>query len=618
VNQFYAICFILILHSPFLAPAAGFSCRDEVKSSDLETFRADLGLDSINYKYLEVLFNAYKASKESKSAESSSVLLIADRSDLDANRINSNMVVPTAVASSQLMRTIPVTQYSHVKSQKENYEVHSKKTRFWVKKLMAGTGSGIVRIEFLKEIYSRLGKKGPIKIGSKGTDLHAEVEINGQVHLLSIAELQILQLLVQSDQFKQVIFHDVVSNETVDSISATWNRHDQLFGGKSLLQLATEKGESRTQPTVQFHIPTVGPDGKLTKERTAPAGHGLFAIEAIDAALQNKLPKSDKEDSLIGVIGNGEDLMSTPSADIVGWMSKDKSPIVMVTTEKTDLDRQGGQIAIGFNSKGLGYVTIVEKAQAESASKNGYPDQLDLFFKLGLRPGDEKAMFNTNMVLLNFKVLQPKLRQLADRVGGNDKLLALIAPDLIKNPKKQTDANGNSKVFEQLEGAMGSVILKLDRVYRENFNGEPLVHFLNIGKEDRTQFFAPIKSAFDFFMQFYSDRFKVDALAFKIVDQRPGSIPKVTLNDDFYKEAANVLKAFKDTKIIGLDELQIDGVVTVSGLELVGTVKVINKSGLPVNLTTTLQNLNFQSNRLKEVSIEIDSNGQVAIRGLKL
>lgn len=609
---------IIVLLFALQSFSADPNCRStiHIQSNELDRFRVELKLDEINFKYLEVLVSAYNSSKKSQAAESNSVLLIADHSDLSSNRIKTNMVVPTAVARPELMKTIPVTHYSQVKSQADDLLKYSMKTRFWVKKLMAGTGSGIVRVEFLKEIYSRLGKKGPIKIGSKGTDLHAEVEINGEIHLLSIAELQILQLLSQSNQYKQVIFQDVVSVETVDSISNTWNKQNSLLNGKNLLQLATEKGAMRTQPTVQYHIPTVGPDGQLTTERVAPAGHGLFAIEAIDAVLNNKLPITEKNDSLIGVIGNGEDLMSTPSADIVGWMSKEKSPIVMVTTEKTDLDRQGGQIAIGYNLKGQSYVTIVEKAQAESASKNGHPEQLELFYKLGLRPGDEKAMFNTNMVLINFKVLQPKIRKLSERVGGNEKLMALIAPDLIKNSKKQTDANGNVKVFEQLEGAMGSVILKLDRVYRENFNGEPLVHFLNIDKEERTQFFAPIKSAFDFFMQFYSDRFKIDGHAFKVVDQRPGSIPKVTLSDDYYKEAANVLKAFKNTKIIGLDELQIDGVVSLANLELVGKIKINNKSGQFVDLNQLLRKQGYLNPLLKNLDIVVEESGKLTIIGI--
>ncbi|MBL7543098.1 MAG: UTP--glucose-1-phosphate uridylyltransferase [Bdellovibrionaceae bacterium] len=587
----------------------------------LAKVQESLGLDEINFKYLQVLMKAYGESK--KSTQTNSVLVIADRHNLAEALGKTSMVVPTAIASSDLMRSVPVTNYSKIMSRKSEYESVTTDVKFWVKKLMAGTGSGIVRVEFLKDIYQKLGKSGSIKIGSKGTDLHAEVIIDGQSHILNIAELQILQLLAQSEKYRQVIFHDVVSNETQSSIAATWSKPSSVLGGKTLAEVANVKGDVRSGPTVQFHIPTIDSAGYLTRERSAPAGHGLFAIEAIDATLRRKLPQTKNGEKLIGIIGNGEDLMSTPSQDIIGWMAKENLPLVMVTTEKTNLDKQGGQIAIGFNSKGQEYVTIVEKAQAETAAKNGFPEQTDLFFKLGLRPTDNKAMFNTNMVLVNYNALQPKLLKLAGKVGGNDKLLERVAPDLITNTKTQVGVDGIKKSFVQLEGAMGSVVLKLDRLYRENFDGEPLVHFLNIEKDHRTEYFAPIKTAFDFFMQFYSDRFIVDGQAFKIIDQRPGSIPKVTLADEFYKEAANTLNAFKDTKILELDELTIDGFVkedkTVSGtvllpgMKLVGTVRIKNLSGRPVNLPMLLKQNSQENKTLKNVSVVIDAQGGLAI-----
>lgn len=588
---------------------------DQVNPAHLAEVQTWLGLDAINFKYLQVLMGAFAQSK--KPGKTDSFILIADHGNVADAAGKPNMVIPTAIASAQQMKSVPVTQYSDIHAQKSEYQAAAKDVKFWVKKLMAGTGSGITRVEFLKQVYAKLGKSGSVKIGSKGTDLHAEVVIDGQSHLLSIAELQILQLLAQSEKYRQVIFHDVVSTETQASIDATWTKTSQLLSGKSLAQAAKETGETRIGPTVQNHIPTIDSSGSLTRERMAPAGHGLFAIEAILSTLQKKNPKADKGEALIGVIGNGEDLMSTPSPEIIGWMAKQNVPLVMVTTEKTELDKQGGQIAIGFNSTGMAYATIVEKAQAEASSKNGHPEQIDLFYKLGLRENDSKAMFNTNMVLINYKVLEPKLEKLAAKVGGNEKLLSLVAPDLIANGKEQKSADGIVKVFTQLEGAMGSVVLKLDRLYRENFAGEPLVHFLNIGKENRTEFFAPIKTAFDFFMQFYSDRFEVDGKAFTIVDQRPGFIPKVTLSSEYYKEAANVLSSFKGTKVIELDELVIEGLASVEGLKLSGKVVIKNNSGQMVHIPSLLKANLHKGSELKNVNIVIDSEGHLMITAIK-
>lgn len=584
-----------------------------VSEATLKQIQKQLELDEINFKYLQVLLGAYGESK--KPRQNDITIVIADRENLAEARGNPSMVIPTAIAG-DLMKIVPVTDYSMILANQTRYQAEAPNVRFWVKKLMAGTGSGITRVEFLNDIYRKLGRTEAIKIGAKGTDLFAHVEIDGVSHILSIAELQILQLLAQSDKYKQIIFHDVVSNETDLSIQRTWTKPSSLLKGKSLLSVALKKGEVRAEPTIQYHIPTINEAGYLTMERTAPGGHALFAIDAVISVLKKRLPKVGKNETLVGVIGNGEDLMSTPSPEIVGWIAKENLPIVMVTTEKTDLDKQGGQIAIGFNSGGQEYVTMVEKAQADAAVKKGYSNQSDLFAKLGLRERDAKAMFNTNMAIVNYNALEPRLLALANKVGGNEKLLELIAPDLIANSKKQKDSNGTERTFVQLEGAMGSVILKLDRLHREVFNGQPLVHFLNISKMHRTQFFSPIKTAFDFFMQFYSDRFIVDGNKFTIVNQRPGFIPKVSLADNFYKEAANVLKAFKGTRILELDELSIEGIVNpdkstngtvlLPGMKLSGIVRINNLSGQAVDLSSALN-----SKELKNVEILINADGTI-------
>ena len=101
------------------------------------------------------------------------------------------------------------------------------------------------------------------------------------------------------------------------------------------------------------------------------------------------------------------------------------------------------------------------------------------------------------MVIFQTQLLQEKLWLLRQNMSFLE-LALKIAPDVILNPKEQIDARGERRVFTQLEGAMGSVYLNLDRLAREKL-GSPVVHFLQVPKEHRSQFFAPIKTAFDFF-----------------------------------------------------------------------------------------------------------------------
>jgi hypothetical protein len=79
-----------------------------------------------------------------------------------------------------------------------------------------------------------------------------------------------------------------------------------------------------------------------------------------------------------------------------------------ITASDWTLDNWGGTL-LACPKDGPIYVTIIEKAQAEIAG------QLELFEKLGLRRGDNKAFFNTNMALFNYQLLVPKINKLVKK-----------------------------------------------------------------------------------------------------------------------------------------------------------------------------------------------------------
>ena len=150
---------------------------------------------------------------------------------------------------------------------------------------------------------------------------------------------------------------------------------------------------------------------------------------------------------------------------------------------------------------------------------------------------------------------------------NKDDILNASLPNLIKNIKAQ-----DQRKFTQLEGALGSVFLNLDAYWRENFN-EPLVHILNIPVKYRTRFFSPIKTAFDYFMQYHSDRFSFNENNYHLKNNNIAYLPMISLPNT-YKDVSNVLEDFKDCSIINLRSLKIKERVNLAGKELSGDITI--------------------------------------------
>ena len=121
---------------------------------------------------------------------------------------------------------------------------------------------------------------------------------------------------------------------------------------------------------------------------------------------------------------------------------------------------------------------------------SGKSGQLSYFEELGLRNDDREALFNTNIVVINETALREKFSLLKD--VDLKSFLQAIAPDVISNTKEQ-----DGKKFIQLESALGSVMLNLDRHFREHFDTS-IVSIVNVSPEDREGFFIPIKKREDY------------------------------------------------------------------------------------------------------------------------
>ncbi len=438
---------------------------------------------------------------------------------------NKSNVFPTAIASDAILKHLPWSNYEDIKNK---YKTTDKVDAcLWLRKMHGGIGSSIERSSYLKA-------KGIDQIGAKGTDLFINTK-NGEI---SIAEAQLIQAEKKTESFSEVIYQNILNEDIKDKFEELWTKADL-------------KKVKKFKTLVQTNVPTLDEEGELTLERTAPSGHGLFGYEIIKSIFDET--QRPRQKNLICCIGNGEDLSSTPDRSIVNWMLNEDIPICMLTTTKTDIDVKGGQIALKKNDDQV-YLTIIEKAQAE---KSG---QLELFSELGLREGDREAFFNTNLVLLNIDLLL-KLFKDSDK----EEILERAIPDLIQNQKVQ-----NGKKYIQLEGAIGSSFLNLDKYWREHKN-ENLVHILNIPTKYRTRFFSPIKSAFDFFIQFHSDRFTFNEETYHLSNNKPGKLPKINLPDD-YKDITKVIDDFEGASLLNLDSIKLTKRQSFKNLSLKGNV----------------------------------------------
>ncbi len=533
------------------------------KSSLKKELLEALQLDELNFSYFITLYKKFKS-----PAKHGAKLVIAEASrHLQEGDIE---VFPTAIAPKEIMKELPAIHYDRLKS--DGRTNAAKKACLWIKKMQAGTGTSMDRTQYL----AKLNKvdASSIEMGAKGTDLFVQAPTGEQ---LSIAELQLLQAISDQkrNEYSSIILHDIVSRETEDGIDNIWNKKAYNLDGQTYAEYFAAQNPKLVHygKTLQAKIPTIDDQTQVSFNRIAPGGHALFGVDALRAAYKDELrPHVKAGEVLISSIGNGEDLSSSPDALMVNWMVEKEIPIAMVTTTKTGLDLKGGQVGIVVPKSSSPYVALVEKAQAETAGQGKF------FEELGLREGDREAFFNTNMVLINYNVLIPKIKKAVADIG-EESFLQVIAPDLILNHKKQKDSDGKQRTYTQLEGAMGSVFLNLDHFWRKNF-GAPLVHILNVGPEDRTRFFSPIKTAFDFFIQFFSDRFKLDWETYRLVNQRPECLPQVTLQDSFYSDVLNTLEAFAGCQMKELDNLKIQGKVKFNDISFAGKVEVEAEEGL--------------------------------------
>ena len=412
--------------------------------------------DALRGSELEALYFFTLMYQVFKGGEKNSPALAKEDSPQDVT-----LTHPYSILAATDLPQLPVENYDNLRKEKSRLSAEARQLEVTVERLQAGTGTSFSRKNYLAKILGR--DPSQVSESAKGVDLFVPAErLPGNFEgPLSLAELQLLQEihLQKKPTFKSLKHRDLLSQETQEGLSQLWRKKLPSQRGSYKEYFLKTSGLERLAPAApQSFMPALDNHRRFTSERVAPTGHGFFGFRFImDLAQQEE---GARENSFT-VISNGEDLNGLPPPEVFSWMKAAKAPVLMITTEKTALDLKGGQIALCQGGGITPYAAIVERAQTLQHGQTEY------FEKLGLRAGDRPALFNTNMVIFQTQLLQEKLWLLRQNMSFLE-LALKIAPDVILNPKEQIDARGERRVFTQLEGAMGSVYLNLDRLAREN------------------------------------------------------------------------------------------------------------------------------------------------------
>ncbi|MFA5092972.1 MAG: NAD-glutamate dehydrogenase domain-containing protein [Candidatus Omnitrophota bacterium] len=543
-----------------------------------------------------------------------------------------------------------------------------------------GLGQSVERKNYLKiredtesDFKARRDENNKIALGAKGTDLAYDIELNGEHFKASVAEIKLLHILSITQQFGKVTFQPLVNTDSAPSYEALLNSTYLLDKAdknktdkRTYRQVLAEYGitlDKTNEFLYQANLPIIEYDtNKLTNKFPTPGGHGQWGVMLLSEAKDIELPKDGK--TLIRAFYNGDGIANFPDAAILGWMAKKKIGIVMISTTKAGLDKKGGQIGIQILPDGSTRVQMLELAQAKKIGKA----HEQLFAAIGL-PGVDTVegvdaqgnpytytneagaqYFNTNIALINYSVLSPIFKSIleiktkdidfeGEKLTGAELLERIVSPDLIENVKTREDG----KNYTQLEGAIGSALLncnaffsatkdpRIKKILSDVIGDNKLLRIVNVDASQRTKFFTPIKSAFDYWFQNYSDYYKMDTQNWTLVDAREGEEPPQVdiisykldkdgkkVDDKFYSDVQNIINSFAKASTIELKSLNIEGQIKAENAILKGNIKIVSSFPgiIDLNSEASRKALNQSGTQpliLNNVSISIDDQGKITM-----
>lgn len=280
------------------------------------------------------------------------------------------------------------------------------------------------------------------------------------------------------------------------------------------------------------------------KEDWCPPGHGDIWISLLETGILDSLLESGHE---VAFVSNGDNLGATVDPSILNYFLAEGLEFCMEMTPKTKADKKGGAIFRRLLNGKPRNLELLETAQVPS-------EHMSEFAGLG-----KFRTFSTN----NLWIHLPSLKNALEK---GDFSLSLIV-----NPKKIAD----EEVF-QLESAMGSAI--------QNFSRTKGI----IIPRSR---FAPVKKCEDYLVR-RSDAYQLnpDYSVTMSDDRVEAGLEEVyvSLDEEHYKKIQDFNRLFTSIPSLAKAEsLEVEGVVHFDmPVEIVGKVKITNKSGAPQKISS--------------------------------
>ena len=270
-----------------------------------------------------------------------------------------------------------------------------------------------------------------------------------------------------------------------------------------------------------------------------PPGHGDIYIALVTSGMLKKL----LDDGYRYVfVSNADNLGAVMDTSILGYFVSGNLPFLMEVTDRTEMDRKGGHLALTRDRQ----LILRESAQC---------------------PGDDRATFenisrhkyfNTNNLWLNLEALERMMKK-----SGN-------TPDLpmIRNSKTVDPRDDNSTPVYHLETAMGSAI--------SIFKGSAAV------RVSRSRF-APVKNTSDL-LAVRSDAYQLTSDYRVVLHPECKQAPLVRLDNNYFKLIDDMESRFPagPPSLRNCESLQVSGDITFGrNVVIEGVVRLSSPPGVP-------------------------------------
>ncbi len=270
-----------------------------------------------------------------------------------------------------------------------------------------------------------------------------------------------------------------------------------------------------------------------------PPGHGDIYIALVTSGMLKKLLD---EGYRYVFVSNADNLGAVMNTSILGYFASYDLPFLMEVTDRTEMDRKGGHLALSRD----GQLILRESAQCPEEDQSAFENI------------SQHRYFNTNNLWLNLEALERMMKD-----TGN-------TPDLpmIRNAKTVDPRDDSSTPVYHLETAMGSAI--------GIFKGSAAV------RVSRRRF-APVKNTSDL-LAVRSDAYQLTSDYRVILHPECKQAPLVRLDNNYFKRIDDMESRFPagPPSLRNCVSLQVSGDITFGrNVVIEGVVKLSSPPGVP-------------------------------------